>query len=45
MYICGQEGLLEGNEFEQYQYYIDHFLKDKQYLNDFFHFTQYWKEG
>lgn len=36
MYICGQEGLLEGNEFEQYQYYIDHFLKDKQYLNDFF---------
>ena len=36
MYICGQEGLLEGNEFEQYQYYIDHYLKDKQYLNDFF---------
>lgn len=36
MYICGQEGLLEGNEFEQYQYYIDHFLKDKQYLNEFF---------
>ena len=36
MHICGQEGVLRGNESEQYQYYIDHFLKDKQYLNDLF---------
>ena len=36
MYICGQEGVLRGNESEQYQYYIDHFLTDKQYLNDLF---------
>ena len=28
--------MLRGNESEQYQYYIDHFLKDKQYLNDLF---------
>lgn len=28
--------VLRGNESEQYQYYIDHFLKDKQYLNDLF---------
>lgn len=27
---------VKGNESEQYQYYIDHFLKDKQYLNDLF---------
>ena len=31
-----KQGVLRGNESEQYQYYIDHFLKDKQYLNDLF---------
>ena len=36
MHICNQEGKLKGNDIEKYQYYIEHFLCDKEYLKDFF---------